>query len=778
VVTEAGSSFTWFGNSQRHRLTPWSNDPVVDPSGELLYLRDEEDGSIWSPTPRPLGAGQHFVVRHGQGYSSFEHTQSAIKHRLSLFVSPHENVNFFRLELTNLGKHSRRLSLFALVEWVLGSNRDQNRMSVVTSWDRDAEALFATNPLSAFHDRYSFFTATRPVRGFTADREEFFGLGGSRERPKALERGTLSGRQGAGLDPCAALHVPLELRAGESLEVSLVLGDADTRAGARSLSLKYGNDAAVVRTFDEVVDHWDALLGAVKVKTPDAALDLMMNRWLLYQVTSCRLWGRSAFYQSSGAYGFRDQLQDVLSLLHTRPELAREHLLRCAARQFTEGDVQHWWHPEGGEGVRTHCSDDLLWLPYAVSEYVRVTGDRGVLDEVVPFLSERLLAPSEDDLFNSPRSVAGASLYEHCARALDRGKSEGAHGLPKIGSCDWNDGMNRVGALGEGESVWLAWFFAKTLADFQVLATAQHDLERVEWCEREIRRLAAAVEAHGWDGSWYRRAYFDDGTPLGTHLDSECRIDAIAQSWAVIAGIGDPARAALALQKSEELLIREEPRTMLLLWPAFENTPHDPGYIKAYPPGVRENGGQYTHGVLWTLMALARLGEGDRAGRLLSLLNPVQHARTREDALRYRVEPYVVAADVYSAPGHEGRGGWTWYTGAAGWMYRIVLESMLGLVRRAEVLSLAPCIPRSWQGFELEYRYRKAVYLIRVENPQGVMSGVRTLELDGKRMSGSEIVLDGSATRHDVRLVLGGVTSERAPALFVEAAAEQRNASS
>jgi cyclic beta-1,2-glucan synthetase len=771
VVTESGSSFTWFGNSQRHRLTPWNNDPISDPSGELLYLRDEDDGAIWSPTPRPLGTSEHFVVRHGQGYSSFEHRRSEIKHTLSVFVSPRESVKFYRLQLQNLGTTPRRLSLFALVEWVLGSNRELNRMSVVTSWDHDAEALFATNPLATFHDRHAFLTATRKVQSFTADREEFFGLSGSRQRPRALERASLSGRQGGGLDPCAALQVPLQLGPGEAIEVSFVLGEAENRAEARALSLKYGNDAAVVRTFDEAVDHWDQLLGTVRVKTPDRALDLMMNRWLLYQVTACRLWGRSAFYQSSGAFGFRDQLQDVLALLHTRPDLARAHLLRSAARQFTEGDVQHWWHPEGGEGVRTHCSDDLLWLPFAVSEYVRVTGDRGVLDEVVPFLTERALAPTEDDLFNSPRSGPGASLYEHCTRALDRGRSEGPHGLPKIGSCDWNDGMNRVGALGQGESVWLAWFLAKTLLDFEVLAKGQRDLGRASWCEQEVKRLARVVDEHGWDGSWYRRAYFDDGTPLGTQQGDECKIDAIAQSWAVISGIGDPNRAALALAKSEELLIREEPRTMLLLWPAFERTPHDPGYIKAYPPGVRENGGQYTHGVLWTLQALARLGEGDRAGRLISLLNPVQHARTRADTLRYRVEPYVVAADVYSGAGHDGRGGWTWYTGAAGWMYRIVLESMLGLARRGDHLTMAPCVPRAWNGFEIEYRYQKSVYVIRVENPHGVMSGVRKLEVDGNVITDGRIALDGGGGRHEVRVLMGGDADQRSPSLFPEATA-------
>jgi cyclic beta-1,2-glucan synthetase len=610
--------------------------------------------------------------------------------------------------------------------------------------------------------RHAFLTATHSIRSFTGDREEFFGLPGSRSAPRALERAALSGRFGAGLDPCGALQVPLRLAPGETLELSFVLGDADGPAAARSLALKYADDAAVARAFGQVRETWDELLGKLSVKTPDPALDFMLNRWLLYQVTSCRFWARSGYYQSSGAYGFRDQLQDVLALLHTRPELAREHLLRCAARQFVEGDVQHWWHPNAGDGVRTRCSDDLLWLPYAVAEYVNVTGDTSVLDESVEFLNERELEGEEEDLFSVPRVAGSAPLYEHCTRALDRGETAGPHGLPLIGTCDWNDGMNRVGHHGRGESVWLAWFLAKTLADFAEVAERRGDHARVERCRRLRERVAKAADAEGWDGAWYRRAYFDDGAPLGTHSDSECRIDAIAQSWAVISGAANPERAALAVTKSVELLLREEPKTLLLLWPPFEQTARDPGYIKAYPPGIRENGGQYTHGALWTLDAFARLGDGDRVGKLLSLLNPIEHARTRETSRRYRVEPYVVAADIYSAPGHEGRGGWTWYTGSAAWMYRVVLESVLGFVRRGELLSLRPCIPKSWRGFEIAYRHRDSVFSIRVENPNGVSAGVRSVELDGNLVADGNIRLDTPGSRHEVRVVMGQRSSEQA----------------
>jgi len=761
LVSETGSGFTWFGNSQRHRLTPWSNDPVVDPPGEALYVRDDEDGSVWSPTPAPAGSGAHFVVRHGQGYSRFEHTRRELRQELVVFVHPERSVKFYRLSLENLGHEPRKLSVFGVVEWVLGSNRDANRNSVVTSWDREAEALVATNPLAALPCRHAFLKATLPVKSFSGDREEFFGLTGSRARPRALDRRVLSGCYGAGLDPAGAVHVELELAPGERLELGLLLGEAESPMAARALALEHGTPEAVARAFEAAVQSWRRLLDSVQVRTPDPALDVMMNHWLLYQVTSCRFWGRSAFYQSSGAYGFRDQLQDVLSLLHARPDLAREHILRAARRQFEQGDVQHWWHPEGGEGVRTQCSDDLLWLPYAVAEYVRVTGDRAIWDEELPFLTERELAVGEDDLFSSPRSGPSSSLYDHCERAVVRGTTQGPHGLPLMGAGDWNDGMNRVGHAGRGESVWMAWFLAKVLADFAPIAAERGDGARAEWCRREVERLARAVDDHAWDGSWYRRAFFDDGAPLGTHADSECRIDAIAQSWAVIAGIGEPQRAALALSKSEELLIREAPRTMLLLWPPFEHHAHDPGYIRAYPPGIRENGGQYTHGVLWTLQALCALGEGDRAGRLLTLLNPIQHARTREAAERYRVEPYVVAADIYSASGWDGRGGWTWYTGSAAWMYRITLEFVLGLSRRADNLRVSPCIPRSWRSFEIEYRAFDAWLTIQVDNPEGVATGVRRVEIDGTIAEDGMIPLRPGGTHRRVRVLMGRNNSER-----------------
>jgi cellobiose phosphorylase len=774
VVSESGLGFTWFGNSQRERLSPWSNDAVGDASGEVLYLRDREDGSAWSATPEPASASAHFTVRHGQGYTVYSHVQGELEHELTAFVSPSAPVKLLRLRLQNKGSRTRRLAVYAVVEWVLGPSREATRLQVCTSFDAENGVLFANNPFVGNHEARAFLTTSLPVVSVTGDRQEFFGSAGSRARPAALERTKLSGRTGVGLDPCGALQVALELAPGETREVSVVIGHAASLAQAAQLALRFKDTAEVQKAFEEVAPTWDDIL-SIRAQTPDDSFDLMINRWLLYQAVGARLWARSGFYQSSGAYGFRDQLQDVLALVHSRPDLAREHILRAAARQFKEGDVQHWWHPESGEGVRTHCSDDLLFLPYAVASYVRATGDTALLDEQAPFLEERELRQDEDDLFNSPRpTTETASIYEHCVRALSRGTTAGPNGIPKMGTGDWNDGMNRVGKDGVGESIWLGWFLVRTLKDFEPIAQARGDQARAETCRRDAERVLGAVEAHGWDGAWYRRAYYDDGTPIGSHQNEDCRIDAIAQSWSVIAG-GDPARSRQALESSLGELVEEEHRLMRLLVPPFTHLENDPGYIRSYPDGVRENGGQYTHGVLWTVQALCLLGDGERAHHLFSLLNPVSHATNPAEVKRYRVEPYVLAADVYASPEHMGRGGWTWYTGSASWMYRIGVEHILGLQRRGDTLHVAPCVPGSWTEFQVSYRYGKSELNLSFRNPDGVSSGVQRLELDGRELANGEVPLVDDGQRHEVTIVMGPVAAS-APRL--QAAASSRRASS
>ncbi|HTV21677.1 MAG TPA: glucoamylase family protein [Polyangiaceae bacterium] len=763
LVSEVGSSFTWSRNSQRFRLTPWNNDAVCDPSGELLYVRDDDDGSFWSATPEPLGGSAHYLVRHGQGYSQFEHERSGLRHELTLFVSPDEPIKVSRLRVENRGQRERRLSIFALVDWVLGTSRETTRVAVSTSYDTVNDTLFAMNPLGLFPEQRAFLASTRPIASVSADREEFFGVGGSRQAPEALLRVRLSGAVGAGLDPAGAVHIELEVPAGETVDVAILLGHAESLEQAQALCGKYRHEGAVNDALGRARKKWVELLGAVRVKTPDRALDLMQNNWLLYQSLSSRVWGRTGFFQSSGAYGYRDQLQDVLASLHADPGIARSHLLLSAAHQFVEGDVQHWWHDETGHGLRTRCSDDMLWLPFVTAEYVRITGDLAILDEPVPFLRERPLQAGEEDLFSAPPvSSERASLYEHCCRAIAAGTTAGEHGIPLMKSGDWNDGMNRVGHEGRGESVWLGWFLAKTLTEFAQIARSRGDREREAKYLADAQRIARAVDEHGWDGEWYRRVSFDDGNWLGSRDSGECSIDAIAQSWAVIAGVGNAERASAAVAASEARLIVPSLRMMKLLAPAFVHTRPDPGYIQSYPAGIRENGGQYTHGVLWTVLALALLGAGDRAGELLSLLNPIRHADTPDGVQRYRVEPYVVAADVYGGSGYEGRGGWTWYTGAAGWMYRIGVEFIIGLRRRGRTLAIAPCVPSSWPSFEIDYRYGTATYHIVVENPERVCQGVIRLEIDGQRTQDGYVRLESDGRQHEVRVTLGRVLPSRA----------------
>jgi cyclic beta-1,2-glucan synthetase len=758
LISESGSSCSWSTNSREHQLTPWSNDPVSDPSGEILYVRDEESGELWGPTAFPIRVedGQ-YIVRHGQGYSRFEHDSHGIGLELLQLVALEDPLKISRLTLTNHSGRVRRLSVAAYVEWVLGTARGVNAPFVVTEVDENTGALLARNSLSVdFAARVAFIDFGGDGVSLTGDRAEFLGRNGTTAHPAALERrGAFSGRVGAALDPCGAMRKAIEIPDGGRAEVTFLLGEAATREEARTLILRY-RAAGAAESLSAVTARWDEILAAVQVKTPDRAMDLMMNRWLLYQTISSRLWARSGFYQASGAYGFRDQLQDVLALVATKPDLAREHVLRAAARQFVEGDVQHWWHAPRGRGIRTRFSDDLLWLPYVAARYVEKSGDTALLDEEVPFLEGPLLLGGEEESYFEP-TVSGqhASLYEHCARAIDRSLVVGSHGLPLMGTGDWNDGMNRVGAGGKGESVWLGWFLCAILPQWATLAQARGERERATAWREHMGVLKQSLEGEGWDGEWYRRAFFDDGTPLGSRLNDECRIDSIAQSWSVISGAGDPDRQRRAMRSFETQLVRKNDAIILLLTPPFDRSPLDPGYIKGYLPGIRENGAQYTHAAIWAVIAYAMLGDGDKALELFDIINPITHSRNERDVDRYKVEPYVLAADVYSQSPHVGRGGWTWYTGSSSWMYQAGLEWILGFRLRGARLVIDPCIPHAWPGFSMAYRYRTTRYEIVVENPHRVSRGVSSLGLDGVRVEDAAIPLVDDGRTHRVDVVLG-----------------------
>jgi cyclic beta-1,2-glucan synthetase len=762
IITDAGCAFSWAENSGENRLTPWHNDPVADVPGEVLYLRDEETGSVWSPTPEPAGAEAPYVIRHGAGYTVFEHHSHGLKQRMRIFAARDDPVKVTQLRLENTLDHTRRITATYYAEWVLGVHRDGMQQFILPEYDAASQALLARNPYNVeFGGRVAFVAANKELHDLTADRSEFLGRLGTLASPAALMRIGLANAVEAGHDQCAAIQLHIDLEPGGSEEVYFLLGQGRDGEHARELVQRYQDSSRVDAAWGEIGAFWNELLGTISVQTPSKGLDILINRWLLYQALACRIWGRSAFYQSSGAYGFRDQLQDVMTLLQAAPEMTREHILRAARHQFEAGDVLHWWHPPSGRGVRTRITDDLLWLPYVVAEYIAATDDASILDEEVAFLKGEPLTPEEEERYGQFDTTAEVySIYEHCLRAIDRGLTSGPHDLPLIGTGDWNDGMNHVGADGAGESIWLGWFLCDVMAKFATLCDARGDHEKAGSYRQGAEALRDALEAHGWDGEWYLRAYYDDGTPLGSMENRECKIDSLAQSWAVLSAAAKDDRAQQAMRAVLEHLVRDDDRLVLLFTPPFDRTRRDPGYIKGYPPGIRENGGQYTHAAIWAAWAFAELGEAETANRLLGMLNPIHHGDTRRKVERYRVEPYVMAGDVYSEAPHTGRGGWTWYTGSGGWMYRLGLEAILGVRRNGKTLEMKPCIPKEWDEYKVSYKQGPTQYEIHVRNPDHLHRGVVKVTLDGEIVQDGKVPLSGDGQEHRVEVVMGSGKEE------------------
>jgi cellobiose phosphorylase len=758
VVSEAGSAYTWVENAHEFRLTPWNNDPIQDTTGEAIFIRDEQTRQVWSPTPRPVNGTQPYVIRHGFGYTVFEHTQNGIVSELWVYVAMDAPVKFSVLKLRNISGRPRRLSVTSYCEWVLGEMRQNTLLHVQTEVDVKTGALLARSYYNTeFPNRIAFLDVNDAARTLTGDRTEFIGRNGNISHPAAMKNARLSGKVGAGLDPCGAVRVAFDLPDAQEREISFRLGVGRGEADVQNLVQRFRRADASRVALEGVWEFWNRTLGAINVDTPDPAVNVMANGWLLYQTLSSRVWGRTGFYQSGGAYGFRDQLQDVMALVHAEPGLTREHLLRCAAHQFREGDVQHWWHPPTGRGVRTHFSDDYLWLPYVTCRYIDCVADAGVLDEKVPFLEGRPVKPEEESYYDLPnRSEESGTLYEHCVRAIEHGLRFGEHGLPLIGCGDWNDGMNLIGNKGRGESVWLAFFLYDVLTQFARLARAHGDMPFAERCLSQALDLQKNIEEHAWDGEWYRRAYFDNGEPLGSQANSECQIDSLPQSWSVLSGAGEPLRSRQAMELVDERLVHRDTRLIQLFDPPFDKSSLNPGYIKGYIPGVRENGGQYTHGAIWTAMAFAMMGDSERAWDLFTLLSPIQHSTTPEQIATYKVEPYVVVADVYAVAPHAGRGGWTWYTGSAGWMYRLLAETLLGANLEGSQLRLAPRMPNAWTSFKIHYRYHQTIYHITISRLEADSADDSLICVDGHEAPGNILPLQDDHKEHIVELKVRG----------------------
>jgi cellobiose phosphorylase len=762
IVTAEGGGYTWSGNSQQNPLTPWPNDPVSDMPHEVIYLRDADDGALWTATALPIRvAGARYTTTHGKGWTRFRNDAHGIELELTQCVPTKDSIKLSRLRLCNRSGRTRRLTITGYVEWALGANGSTPAPFVVTSRDEATGALFATNGWRAdFGERVAFFDLAGAQQTISGDRAHLLGSLGSVAAPAGLlDDAALGGRVGAGMNPCGAVQTQVELPPGTELKLTFLLGEGGDSAAAQALVTKY-RDIDIDDVLSEVTTLWNDLLDTVQVKTPERSMDLLLNDWALYQVAGCRLWARTAYYQASGAYGFRDQLQDVMALCVTRPDLAREHLLRAAGRQFAEGDVQHWWLPPKGQGIRTKIRDDRVWLAYVAMHYVEVSGDSAVLDELLPFLKGQAIPDDAADAFFQPEvSDETATVYEHCALAIDSSLTVGAHGLPLIGTGDWNDGMNAVGAKGRGESSWLGWFLLETIEQLAPVAERRGEKERARRWREYAAALRKALE-QAWDGAWYRRGYYDDGAPLGSAQNAQCRIDTIAQSWSVFAGRDNREHAAQAMASVDRLLVDHPHQLARLFTPPFDQDgKEDPGYIKGYPPGVRENGGQYTHGATWSIFAWAGLGDGDRAGDQFKLLNPINHGNSAAAIARYKVEPYVVCADVYSVAPHIGRGGWTWYTGSAAWLYRAGLEAVLGFHVQGDQLRIEPCIPKAWPGFALSYIHRRRCvsrFEIRVENPDKVSHGVTRVQMDGQTLeAGAAVVLADDGKTHQLIVTLG-----------------------
>ncbi|PJI07746.1 MULTISPECIES: GH36-type glycosyl hydrolase domain-containing protein [Clostridium] len=751
-VSEIGSAYTWSENSRENKITPWDNDPVSDTLGEALYVRDEVTGKYWSISPEPVRDNDDYIIKHGFGYSSFSHYKEGIVGNMTMFVPMEESTKVIILKLKNNTEVERKLSATYYSRLVLGVTPEHTKQYISTYLDMNSKVIYARNPYStSFGNLYAFLKIYGGYdESFTGSRKEFIGKENNIHGPAAIKKIRLSNEVGSGIEACMAENVKINLNPGEEKEIVIMLGEEKSLIELKNLTDKYSSVQNAENELSKTKEYWRSMLTSIAVKTPDDSMNIMMNGWLMYQLVSCRLWARTAFYQSGGAYGFRDQLQDTMPLSFVKPEMTRKQILISASRQFLEGDVQHWWHPVVNSGIRTRFSDDLLWLPYVTLDYIRNTGDYSILDEIVSYIEDEPLKEGEDERYNLTKtSDKKGTIYEHCIKAIDKALKFGIHNIPLMGSGDWNDGMNTVGNKGKGESVWLGWFLYSILKNFKDVAKMKKDEYRSERYLELSDFVRESIEKNAWDGNWYRRAYFDDGTPLGSAQNDECQIDSLAQSWGLISGGAKHERAKVAMKSIEKYLVKEDKGMVLLLTPPFDDSKLNPGYIKGYVPGVRENGGQYTHAATWVILAMTKLGDGKKAWKLFNMINPINHTKSFYDCQTYKVEPYVMAADVYAKEPYVGRGGWTWYTGTAGWMYRVGIEGILGLkLKEGMGFTIEPCIPDKWSSYSMQYKVKNNIYNINIHR-----TGKKTIVLDGDNVTGGIVpFLDGG--EHNVEVTI------------------------
>lgn len=738
-ISETGASHTWYKNSRENKITPWSNDWVKDPLGEAIYIRDNTLGTYFSITPKPVRDEGEYIIRHGFGYSSFSHNTKDINSSMTVFAPRDENLKIQKVVLENKSNEDKEISVFYYAQLVLGVlNYDTSKY--ITTYNK-GNYIYGQNPYSEFFGNLKAYSTILGGESlsFTCDRKEFIGASRSLESPKGLEYKNLKGEFGSALDPCLVTECKINIKKGEKREIVILLGEEEKEDNIQNIIEKYSNISNVYEELNKTKAYWRDFLGNISVKTENKSMDYLLNGWLLYQNYSCRYLARTAFYQSGGAYGFRDQLQDSMSLGLIDPNITKTQILRSASRQYLEGDVQHWWHPVINSGIRTRFSDDLLWLPFVTEEYIKVTGDYSILKEKALYLEDEPLKEGEDERYTIVnQSSKEGSIYEHCIKAIEKSLKFGVHNIPLMGSGDWNDGMSTVGNKGKGESVWLGWFLYKILSDFEDLANYMNDEEKINKYKDIKEFIRENIEKNAWDGKWYKRAYFDDGTPLGSKENEECKIDSLSQSFALISGGGDKERGKKAIESTIENLVDEELGLIKLLSPPFEKSKLEPGYIKGYVAGVRENGGQYTHAATWVILALTKLNMGDKALKYFNMINPINHTRTEAECEKYKLEPYVMAADVYIREPHGGRGGWSWYTGTAGWMYKVGLENILGFTKyKGEGYKINPCVPSEWSGFAININNEKEQYKITVKK-----GTENKIIINGKEIKGDIIPKD------------------------------------